>query len=191
LEPTGPYSIVISPIGDLEADLIETVSGTVQRLFLLPTEVIPLLRDIEFAFDESRIQYHSTPILARLAERAPACALKVLALTRVDLFIPILTFVYGEAQLGGMASLVSIARLEERLSPLHPRSRFLERAAKEGAHELAHTFDLRHCKDEGCIMHYCRSIRDVDQKSDALCRYCKTLLEDKIKRMGVVRGRAL
>ncbi|MGD8368910.1 MAG: archaemetzincin [Desulfobacterales bacterium] len=187
MEPPGAHSIVISPIGDLESDLIETVAKTVRRLFLFPAQVIPLLGDIEFAFDKSRNQYHSTPILAELAERAPECALKVLALTRFDLFIPILTFVYGEAQLGGRASIVSIARLEESLSPLHPRERFLGRAAKEGAHELAHTFDLRHCKDEGCIMHYCRSIRDVDQKNDTLCRYCKTLLEDKIKQMGVVR----
>jgi archaemetzincin len=191
LEPTGAHIIVISPIGDLAPDLIETVAGTVQRLFLFPVEVIPLLRDIEFAFEESRSQYYSTPILARLAERAPDCALKVLALTRVDLFIPILTFVYGEAQLGGTASLLSIARLEENLSPVLSRQRFLDRAAKEGAHELAHTFDLRHCKEEGCIMHYCRSIRDVDQKSDTLCRYCRTLLEDKIKQMGLVRGEAL
>jgi archaemetzincin len=191
LEPTGPHIIVISPIGDLESDLLETVAGTVHRLFLFPTEVVPLLRDIEFAFDPSRNQYHSTPILAKLAERAPDCALKVLALTRVDLFIPILTFVYGEAQLGGAAGLVSIARLEESLSPVHPRKRFLDRAAKEGAHELAHTFDLRHCKDESCIMHYCRSIRDVDQKNDTLCRYCRTLLEDKIKRLGLVRSGAL
>ena len=187
MEPTGAHTIVISPIGELASDLLETVAEMVQRLFLLPTEVIPLIRDIEFAFDKSRNQYHSTPILAKLAERAPDCALKVLGLTRFDLFIPILTFVYGEAQLGGAASVVSIARLKENLSPVHPRRHFLDRAAKEGAHELAHTFDLRHCKEEGCIMHYCRSVRDVDQKNETLCRYCRTLLEDKIKRLDLVR----
>ncbi|MBT8357335.1 MAG: archemetzincin, partial [Deltaproteobacteria bacterium] len=41
-----------------------------------------------------------------------------------------------------------------------------------------------HCKDNACIMHYCRSIKDVDRKSLQLCRYCKILLEDEMKRIG-------
>jgi archaemetzincin len=32
-------------------------------------------------------------------------------------------------------------------------------------------------------MHYCRSIKDVDRKSGQLCRYCKILLGDEIKRL--------
>ncbi len=48
---------------------------------------------------------------------------------------------------------------------------FRERMVKEALHELGHTFKLLHCKDPQCIMHYCRSLRDVDRKSDHLCRY--------------------
>ena len=50
-------------------------------------------------------------------------------------------------------------------------------------HELGHTFTLRHCPDRTCIMHYCRNEEDVDRKSDELCRYCKVMLEDEIKRL--------
>ena len=182
--PPG-HNIVISPIGELEPDLIETVCGEVHLIFNFDVEVISLLNDVEFAFDADRNQYYSTPILTQLAKLAPPSALKVLALTRVDLFIPILTHVYGEAQLGGKACLISTARLDESLTPAHANRLYLDRVSKEAAHELAHTFNLRHCKDAGCLMHYCRSIRDVDQKNNDFCRYCRTLLGDELKRMGL------
>jgi archaemetzincin len=59
-----------------------------------------------------------------------------------------------------------------------------KRLVKEALHELGHTFNLRHCQDKSCIMHYCRNIRDVDRKSDQPCRYCKILLEDELKKLG-------
>jgi archaemetzincin len=61
---------------------------------------------------------------------------------------------------------------------------YLQRVIKEAIHELGHTFNLRHCPDHNCIMHYCRSEKDVDRKSDELCRYCKILLEDGLKKTG-------
>ena len=57
------------------------------------------------------------------------------------------------------------------------------RVLKEAVHELGHTFSLRHCKEQTCIMHYCRRIKDVDRKSDQLCRYCRILLQDETKRL--------
>ena len=46
-----------------------------------------------------------------MESRLPPDAAKALALTDADLFIPILTFVFGEARLGGRAAVVSSARL--------------------------------------------------------------------------------
>jgi predicted Zn-dependent protease len=31
-------------------------------------------------------------------------------------------------------------------------------------------------------MHYCRSEADVDRKSTELCRYCRIMLNDELKR---------
>lgn len=139
---------------------------------------------MDFALDPHRSQYHSTPILEKLASAAPPNAIKVLAIVEVDLFIPILTHVYGEAQLGGKAAILSLHRLRENPMPLGSDKSFRHRAGKEAIHELGHTFNLRHCPDRACIMHYCRTVNDVDRKSDQLCRYCKVLLEDEMKKMG-------
>jgi len=145
---------------------------------------MPFLQDLAFAFDRGRNQYHSTIILDELAKRAPASAIKVLAITDVDLFIPIMTYVYGEAQLNGKACIISTSRLKKSLPPMHTQDAFLARVFKEAIHELGHTFNLLHCPDYTCIMHYCRSEDDVDRKSEELCRYCGVFLEDAMKKRG-------
>lgn len=176
--------IVIAPIGDFAKELLERIGCEVERIYGWATWVQPLLRKVDFAFDPRREQFHSTAIMQKLAARAPANAHKVLALTKVDLFIPILTYVYGEAQLGGTACIISSHRLQVEEASGNPGHMSLEgRIIKEALHELGHTFNLRHCPEDSCIMHYCRNIDDVDRKTDQLCRHCKVLLGDELKRI--------
>ena len=175
--------IIISPIENIDACNYRLLGQEIHRTFGFQTEIKSLLQDIHFAYDLTRDQYHSTVILEKLANTSPSRAIKVVAITNEDLFIPILTHVYGEAQLAGKACIVSTFRLQEGLSIANIEKEFENRIVKEVLHELGHTFNLRHCNDKACIMHYCRSIKDVDRKSDQFCRYCEILLEDEIKRL--------
>ena len=177
------HIILISPVGDLSAELIEATAGEIKRVFGFSTETESVLQDLAFALDQNRNQYHSTLILDQLAAKSPGRAIRVIAIAQVDLFIPILTHVYGEAQLGGTACIVSTYRLNEGRSGMNISQKFIARIVKEAIHELGHTFKLRHCPELTCIMHYCRNEEDVDRKSDQLCRYCKVMLEDEIKRL--------
>ena len=178
------HTLVISPIGDLDVDreLLEQVGKEVGRVFGYDTSIRPLIEEKDLWLDPIRKQYHSTPILETLAIISPPEAIKVLAITKVDLFIPILTHVYGEAQLGGKACILSTYRFTEGLFLAVGTESFRYRIVKEAIHELGHTFNLRHCPDAVCVMHYCRSLKDVDRKSDQFCRYCAVLLEDEMKR---------
>jgi archaemetzincin len=178
----GAHHVHVAPIGVFAPDLLATIVETIERVYGLECHAAPLIDEIAFAYDPDRKQYHSTAILEALTAAAPADVFKVLALTREDLFIPILTHVYGEAQLGGTSCVVSTHRLAEGISMVNARGRYLERVGKEAAHELGHTFDLRHCPDAYCIMHYCRSIEDVDHKGSDLCRYCRVMLGDYLKK---------
>ena len=162
---------------------MEAVAREIERAFGFETDTETILNDISFALDQNRQQYHSTLILDQLAAGMPEHCLRVLAITQVDLFIPILTHVYGEAQLGGAASIVSTFRLNESGSAMNITPKFIERIVKEAIHELGHTFNLRHCPEHTCIMHYCRNEEDVDRKSNELCRYCKVMVDDEIKRL--------
>ncbi len=177
------HSILISPVGELSAELMEAVAAEIERAFGFSTETGSVLEDLAFALDQNRQQYHSTLILDQLAAKIPAHCIRILAIAQVDLFIPILTHVYGEAQLGGAACIVSTFRLNEGRSGMNISSKYMDRIVKEVIHELGHTFNLRHCPEHTCIMHYCRNEEDVDRKSDQLCRYCKIMLDDEIKRL--------
>lgn len=177
----GNARVVLSPLGGVEDDVLRSIQEAVHSVFGLSSTMRCLLPEVGFAFDPARQQFHSTAILDRLAACLPDSGLKILAVVPFDLFIPILTHVYGEAQLGGRACILSTCRLRKgEAGPCSPAV-LAERVAKEAVHELGHTFDLRHCPDTRCIMHYCRSLGDVDRKENQFCRYCRVMLDDALR----------
>ncbi len=173
-------TIVISPIGFIQPWISQIVAQKVKKFFGFNTIVISVLDDIDFAYHPDRNQYHSTQILEALEKKAPDNAVKILGITQEDLFIPILTHVYGEAQLDGTACIVSISRLIKGMG-VEVIDTGSARIIKEAVHELGHCFNLRHCKDPMCLMHYCRKIDDVDKKISQFCRYCDIILTDSIR----------
>lgn len=127
------------------------------------------------SFEALRNQYYSTKILKEMLRQVPGDALKMLGVTDKDLCIPILTYVFGEAQLGGTAAVVSLARLrQEYYGALPDRLLLLERLRKESLHELGHTFGLIHCPSKDCVMYLSNTVVDVDRKGRNFCRSCRT-----------------
>jgi len=132
------------------------------------------------AWDPARSQYNSSLALRALLEKGAAGARRVLALTERDLFIPMLSFVYGQAQLGGTFALVSLARLRQEFSGLPPNpALFLARARTEALHELGHTFGLTHCPTPACAMALATNLRQLDLKKDTFCDSCRVLLRER------------
>lgn len=163
--------------GDRSA-LIDPLAAELEDVFHLEVEVRRPSFDPELAFDATRGQYDSRAFLARLLEEPAEGAVRTLGVTNVDLFIPVLTFVFGEAQLGGRAAVVSAYRLDNRLYGLPPNPHLLfERLSKEAVHELGHTFGLVHCPDGRCVMAASTYAEDIDLKGDRFCDRCLGLLE--------------
>ena len=124
------------------------------------------------AFDPRRGQHSSTAILKWLAGRDQP-GHRMLAITDADLFIPVLTFVYGEAQLGGRVAVVSTARLAVEQGGRHEPTVVTNRIIKECVHELGHTFGLLHCDTPGCVMARSVNLIEVDAKAMTLCGPCE------------------
>ena len=140
------------------------------------------LRDMEipsvdFAYDAERRQWSSIEILQMLARICPGDAAKLLAVTDRDLFVPVLTFVFGQAQLAGRIAVCSLARLRQEFYGLAPNPELLvHRAATEALHETGHLFGLVHCADRRCAMSLATNVRQIDRKEAAFCAPCSARL---------------
>ena len=126
-----------------------------------------------FAFNPLRGQFHSTEILKRLTDHASPQNWRVLGVTELDLFIPILTYVFGEAQLGGRCAVVSLHRLRQEFYGMPADPHILAaRLLKESLHELGHTLGLRHCPDYRCVMSSSHAIENINLKLANFCPTC-------------------
>jgi archaemetzincin len=154
-------------------EILEHLAVGLARTFVTPCRVMPGAVDSSFALEPGRKQYHSTAILQRL-ERTADPDVRILGVTALDLYVPVLTFVFGEAQLEGNCAVVSTARLREEFYGLPRRDDLVrERLLKEAVHELGHTFGLRHCPDWQCVMASSHAVERLDIKSAEFCASCR------------------
>jgi archaemetzincin len=95
----------------------------------------------------------------------------------VDLFIPILTYIFGQAFLNGRTGIASFYRLANERYGMKSDDNFIpDRFMKEVIHELGHTFGLIHCHVPTCVMRSSTYVEDIDQKSANLCTKCRNEL---------------
>lgn len=134
--------------------------------------------DPESAFDASRGQYRASLLLkALLDDPQEDPAERILGVTGADLFTPVLTYVFGEAQLGGRAAVVSSHRLRNEVYGLPPNEPLLfERLRKESMHELGHTYGLLHCPNPGCVMRASTYAEEIELKGARFCDGCRAIV---------------
>jgi len=173
--------LVLCWIGEREAQagLIETVRAHVGAELRVAVETGFEPERPGEAWDARRRQYETGRILKWLESRHVGAA-KVLGLTDVDLFIPILTFVFGEAQLGGRAAVVSTARLAPGNGARAERV-LAERLRKEALHELGHAYGLVHCGNLGCVMGRSPGVTEIDSKGPSFCMDCRLLYDEALR----------
>ena len=144
-------SLDLLPIGELPAGMLQHLASALAHVFHVPCEALPYSLNPQFALHAERQQYHSSQVLSRMHGHLRPSTWRVLGVTAVDLYIPILTFVFGEAQMGGPCALV---------------------------HEIGHTLDLSHCSDYQCAMAPSHAVEWIDLKEGALCPSCSSRVFD-------------
>jgi len=103
---------------------------------------------------------------------------KTIGLFIVDLYIPILTYIFGQAFLNGRCGIASLYRLSnERYGMSADDALLLERFKKEVIHELGHTLGLIHCHVPTCVMRSSTYVEDIDQKSAKFCPGCRSSID--------------
>jgi len=167
-------NLQLLPIGKLDGGLLQDLAPALANAFGMPCETLSSPLDPEFAFHGERQQHHSSEILGRMHSLVTPRCWRMLGVTDADLYIPILTFVFGEAQMGGPCAVVSLHRLRQEFYGLPADAELLqERLLKEAVHELGHTLNVTHCDDYSCAMAPSHAVEWIDLKESALCAACQ------------------
>jgi archaemetzincin len=165
-------NIMLQPLGDVADEIMDKLKDAVGGIFHCPVEIEAGFGDLSQAYNPERKQYFSSRLLASL-EKSEGKE-RVVGIADVDLYVPRLNFVFGEADVLSGTAIVSLCRLRQEYYGLAPNEAlFLERATKEIVHELGHTFGLRHCPNNKCVMHFSNSLADTDLKDVHFCSMCR------------------
>lgn len=161
-------------IGENEPAVLESLRRALADEFRTDCVVTPHKVDPMEAFHPERQQFHSTELLTALHHANHSRNAVRLGVASVDLYIPILTFVFGEAQVGGQSAVVSSFRLRQEFYGLPPdKNLMVDRLIKESVHELGHTQSLIHCDDYRCVMAASHSVEWIDVKQRSFCDPCR------------------
>jgi archaemetzincin len=161
---------------------VRVVAANLQALIGIRVDILDPLEVPREAFRERRGQYDAGFVLKHLSESSFPRCLRVLALTTADLCSPILTYVYGEAELGGRLAIVSNYRLRHDGDGSEaPKERYYERLVKVALHEVGHTFSLYHCDTPKCLMQFSPRIHDLDGLDVCFCERCEFVLHETLK----------
>ncbi len=164
--------ITLESLGDIADEMMESLKYSVAGVFHCPVETRVRPEGLAWAYNADRKQYSSSKLLASLG-RSDIQA-RVVGIADVDLYVPRLNFVFGEADVLSGTAIVSLLRLRQEYYGLAPdEALLLERATKEIVHELGHTFGLGHCPSGKCVMHFSNSLADTDLKGSGCCSDCR------------------
>lgn len=172
--------IILLSCGSFERGFLKSISGEVEASFRHPVITEECHLDLSPYYNPARRQYDGD----RLLHLIPGCIkseyTKVIGLFRVDLYIPILTYIFGQAVLGQKTAVASVYRLRNELYGLKPDEELLlSRTVREVVHELGHTFGLIHCRSMTCVMRSSTYVEEIDLKDSSFCPQCRAILDNQ------------
>jgi len=171
-------NITLISFGYFDSEFLRKIADEVQGEFFIDVQVREGFIDISEFYDPARSQYNANQLLQYVERQYSSGSSKTIGLFQVDFFIPIFTYIFGQAFLGGRSGIASLFRLSNERYGIEPDDNLLlERFSKEIIHELGHTFGLIHCIHPDCVMRSSTYAEDIDQKSSGLCPACKSVTE--------------
>lgn len=166
-------TLYLVAMGDVPKQVMEWIEHAAAEWLPVAIRRLEARAIPERAYDPKRKQYQSVEMMKMLAEMLPPDSCRLLGVTDVDLAIPMLSFLFGQAQVDGPVALISVCRLRQEFYGLRADEDVLRsRVVKEVLHELGHTFGLVHCDDPKCAMSLATHIQRVDEKDEQYCAQC-------------------
>ena len=174
-------ALEVHPLGGLSPDRARAIASLLSRRVSAPCRVVapaagraPML--------SGRHQGDADALL-RSFEASMTGGAVGLGVTAQDLAIPIFTFVFGRARCGGLAAVVSLARLDPAFYGLPAdEDALVQRTVREAMHELGHVAALPHCERQDCLMRFAGSVEKADLRGGEFCVDCAARLPAWLRR---------
>jgi len=161
----GEQAILLINHGNFEKEFLGTIAAGITREYKFPVNIRESHLDLSEFYDPMRRQYNGNKLMRELDSWSTLEHIKNVGLFRVDLFNPILTYIFGQAALNGNIGVASLYRLRnEQYGMKRDDELLLERFQKVIIHELGHMFGLVHCHVPPCVMRSSTYVEDIDQK---------------------------
>ncbi len=166
-------SIALVPVGPVHDRVLEVLKQQLPEKFRgASCQIVEIVIDFEEYLNPYSGQCYATRILNVLERHEQDVDQdRLLGVTDLDLYVPNMNFVFGEARLPGRAAIISTHRLRG-ITDYGGEQLFPSRVVKEAVHELGHTLGLAHCKRSSCVMYFSNSLRDTDRKGEDYCKSC-------------------
>lgn len=170
--PRTAREIELVAVGAVESAVFEHLNLELPGRFGIGVRVdTPLALRPEWR-DAARDQYQADLLLDALVARRSEGTWS-LGIVDADLYVPGLTFIFGQATVGGCCAVIGLARLRGSFySRPDVDDSFYRRILIEAVHELGHVAGLDHCPDPECVMHFSETIEDTDRKGPDFCSRC-------------------
>ncbi len=174
--PEGTVGVV--PLGDMGEMAVRVITANLQGVLGLKVDLLRRRALTEAAYIPERRQFDASRLIQDMEEWASEYPhSRIVAVTSEDLCVPILRFVFGEAQVGGRFAVVSGHRLRRNEDGSEVSlDHYYERLVKVAIHEVGHTLALFHCEDSRCLMRFSPSVRHLDRLDLFFCDRCRFVL---------------
>lgn len=167
-------TIKLLPVGRCDDDLAYRLRAGIKRRLDIDCELGDFIPRPLDAFDDARLQYEATKVLARVEQEQENGSDAILAIIDNDIYIEPFNFAFGHTGLRNHVGLLSLTRLKPEFWGDEPdRERFYHRALAEALYQLGRILGLSSCETDSCAMCAANGIADVDKKDIDYCPECR------------------
>lgn len=174
--------ILLVGFGQIDKSVFQILGSELPKTFpykVIFTATLPIPAE---AYYRRRHQYFSPIFIKKLKSVPHKPGDLILGIVDVDLFVPGLNFVFGQADPQSCAAIISLTRLRPSFYGGKENSQlFARRVLTEAVHELGHTLGLPHCSNRRCVMYFSNSLMDTDIKGYKFCPQCQAKLKNRLK----------